>query len=45
MFGMNESELAAYKKAQEEKAQREAEEKKSKVIPMPQQQDTEDIGA
>ena len=45
MFGMNESELAAYKKAQEEKAQREAEEKKNNVIPMPQQQDTEDIGA
>ena len=39
MFGMNESELAAYKKAQEEKAKREAEEKKNNVVPMPQQQD------
>ena len=45
MFGMNESELVAYKKAQEEKAQREAEEKNNNVIPMPQQQDTEDISA
>ena len=42
MFGMNESELAAYNKAKEEKkAQREAEEKKNNVIPMPQQ-DAED---
>ena len=45
LFGMTEAELAAYKKAQEAKAQREAEEKKNNVIPMPQQQDTEDIGA
>ena len=41
LFGMTEAELAAYKKAQEEKAQREAEEKKNNVIPMPQQQDAE----
>ena len=42
LFGMTESELAAYNKAQEEKkAQREAEEKKNNVIPMPQQ-DAED---
>lgn len=45
MFGMTEAELAAYKKAQEEKAQREAEDQKNNVILMPQQQDTEDIGA
>ena len=37
MFGMNESELAAYKRAQEEKSKREDEEKKSNVISMPQQ--------
>ena len=41
LFGMTEAELAAYKKAQEAKAQREAEEKKNNVIPMPQQQDAE----
>ena len=37
MCGMNESELAAYKRAQEEKSKREDEEKKSNVISMPQQ--------
>ena len=45
LFGMTDAELATYKKAQEEKAQHEAEEKKNNVIPMPQQQDAEDIGA
>lgn len=37
LFGMTDAELAAYKKAQEEKAKREAEEKKNNVVPMPQQ--------
>lgn len=51
MFGMTEAELTAYQKAQEKKAKREAEkntsanEQKDNVVPMPQQQDAEDIGA
>ena len=49
--GMTEAELTAYQKAQEKKAKREAEkntsanEQKDNVVPMPQQQDAEDIGA